>query len=205
MPLHGDLDLRISKVSMEIEASPFNTELRIQRGELYLQHEDFEKAKQDFLFCLDRKAENLWVDLGLGHSYFFLNQFDSTLYYVGAALLQDPENLSAIELQASSLSKLGRYCESAAAAEKMLTLGQNASPFIYLMAVNSLKNCEQSGSIAKAISTLENGIEKMGTNAVLEHELVILLLENHQYEQALIWQTRLIDQSTLKIPSLMDR
>ena len=102
---HGDLHIRIREITQQINAAPHDMELRMKRGELYLQHEEFANAKEDFSTCLRNGFQNERVLTGVSTAYMQLMRIDSALYYVDLVLNSAPEDLSALELKANILIK----------------------------------------------------------------------------------------------------
>src|SRR5688572_23198385 len=107
---HGDLDQRIIDVSREIAASPDSLELYLKRGELYIQHEEYNKAKHDFLTCIHHHFKNEYVLLGLSTSYFHEGLIDSSLHYAEQSLVIAPNYLSAHELKGKILLHANKNC-----------------------------------------------------------------------------------------------
>src|SRR6188474_1257530 len=83
---HGDLDQRILEKTNQIAMHPFDYELYMVRGELYVQHEEYRKAIGDFSYCLNHDLVNTRIHLGMSESLFLLNSLDSALVFADKAL-----------------------------------------------------------------------------------------------------------------------
>ena len=97
---HGDLDLKIEAISHLIETYPDSMQLRLKRGDYYVQNEEFDKAKQDYLLCFNRHHKTDYVLIGMTTCYLVEGKTDSALYFINQTLLKAPDNPGAKELKA---------------------------------------------------------------------------------------------------------
>ncbi|HUR31898.1 MAG TPA: hypothetical protein VMZ69_10740 [Saprospiraceae bacterium] len=202
---HGDLDQRINDISLEIQASPENMELRLKRGELFIQHEEYTKAKADFLSCLQHKFKNEYVFLGLGTSYLFEGLIDSSLYYVEQAIALAPDHLSSYELKAKVLMHANRNCEAADVYQYILNKADHPSPFIFIQASSAYNLCETEGSIDNAISVLQSGLKIIPDNRILQYQLISIYKEVNEFDKAVELQSSIIAFSTFKVRPYLER
>ncbi len=202
---HGDLDLRIKEMSNQIASDPLNQDLYLNRGELYLLHEEFLKARLDFAFCLDHKPDNIRVLLGMSKSLLYLNSPDSALQYVDRALALEENNLPALELKGNVLSRLGKYCAAAHTLEQLISLAERPSPALFLEASKDWQSCSENGSSQKEIHLLEEGIKRIGSIGVIQQQLVSAYRLSGRYEEAIQLQSSIIEQSNLKIRPYFER
>lgn len=202
---HGELDQRIQDLTLRIEASPDDMELRMKRGELYLQHEDYELAKQDFNQCLERSFQNTRVYLGLGESLLRTGPSDSSLYYLDLILRFEPEHLTALELKSEVLGQSGQDCEAAIVLGHILKIAEHPSPLLYIRAASHWKFCDEDDHIMEAIRVLQEGVLRTSGNRVLYNHLIQIYKSEGMYEDAILIQTKLIEESDFKIRLYYER
>ncbi|HEY3387827.1 MAG TPA: hypothetical protein VGK46_15040 [Saprospiraceae bacterium] len=189
---HGDDHEQIVALTKAIAQFPDSTELYMERGELYLLHEDPKAALADFSTCVQSNLINSRVYLGLSQSYLYLNQPDSALTYIDIALQLDQTNLAALETKGLILTQLSRFCESAEIYSLLSSSAQQPSPSIYLDASKAWLKCPETNANGQASLILIEGMSKMGRLHVLEKELVRVYLHEKRYEEALEVQTEII-------------
>jgi tetratricopeptide (TPR) repeat protein len=202
---HGDLDQRILLLTDRIHDAPHDMSLRMERGELYLQHEDYLLAKNDFSTCLQHHFENTRVLLGMSQSLFYSDSPDSALIMVDRALKMEPYHLSAMEWKGNVLEKLGRYCDAGLVLHDFLKIASDAGPMIYMQATSCLSACRGEESIHEAIEILQDGLKKMPGNKVLQRKLISIHLQNGDYASALCIQSDIIAASTFKTRAYYER
>ncbi|MGB4848188.1 MAG: hypothetical protein WBP41_09745 [Saprospiraceae bacterium] len=202
---HGDLDLRILEKSNQIATNPLDQELYLERGELYLLHEEFLNARLDFTFCLDHKLDNTRVLLGMSKSLLNLNSPDSALQYVNRVLAGEENNLPALELKGTILSALGKYCDAASTMERLISLAERPSPALFLEASKDWESCSENGSSQKEIQLLNEGIRRIGPIGVIQQQLVSAYKRQDRYEEAIQIQSSIIEHSDLKIRPYFER
>ena len=202
---HGDLDRRISDYSQLITQFPDSLSLYADRGDLYLQHEDFDLARGDFSFCLAKGMNNAAVLEGLSRSMVSTPASDSALYFINLSLDKDSASFSAIEWKAHILFLLHSFCESAALYEHLINLTPNPSPTLYIDVSNAWMNCSGPGSKDRAVAMLKSGMENIGTLHVLQKELIRVYIDQKDYKNALIEQTAWINRAANKSSPLLER
>ena len=202
---HGDVDQRILEKTNQLALHPQDPQLHMERGELYLIHEEYQNALIDFSFCVDHDFKNTRVHMGMSKSYLYLNQPDDALIFVEKALTLDPFQLTTLELKATILSQLGRDCEAAITMDLLLTTTTNPSTVLFLETSSYLESCNEPGSTLKAIQVLEDGIIRLGEISVLQKRLVTLYMRTKQFDEAIRVQTSIIENSKLKIRPYFER
>ena len=202
---HGDLDRRISDYSQLITQFPDSLALYADRGDLYLQHEDYDLARGDFAFCLSNGLDNAAVLEGLSRSMISTPTPDSALYFINLSLDKDSASLSAVEWKAHLLFLLHNFCESASLYEHLIQLTPNPSPTLYIDVSNAWLNCSGPGSKDHAVAMLKSGMENIGTLHVLQKELIRVYIDQKDYKNALIEQTAWINRAANKASPLLDR
>ena len=202
---HGDLDQRIAELSTLIATYPDSIELHLKRGEAYLQHEEFAKAKQDFSYCLLHKFSNNYVFMGLAEAYLNEGLPDSSIWYCELVLSLEKNNFSALELYAKALLKSDQYCAAASAFENIIAIAADPSPMLFIQASSAFMFCNSEGSTGKAILILRHGLERMPDNPVLKKHLAGVYKKAEIYEEALEMQSQIISHSHFKARPYIER
>jgi tetratricopeptide (TPR) repeat protein len=202
---HGDLQLRIDEISQSIILYPDSLSLYQSRGELYIQHEEFSKARQDFSYCLQKGFTNANVLEGMSRSLITNNDLYNSLHYINLALVIDSTSTSAQEWKARVLFLLKQYCESGQVYEDLINHTTSPSPSLYIDASTSWMQCSESTGYQHAIDILMSGLDRIGPLHVLQKELVRDYLQRKDFKSALIVQTDLIDHAINKALPLYDR
>ena len=202
---HGDLSQRILEKTAEIALHPSDYELYLERGELFLLHEEYPLAKLDFAYCIDHQMINTRVLLGISKSLLFLNNPDSALIFIDLANPDGEEKLFVLETKSTILSRLERYCEAAACMEQLLRITNNPSPVLFLNASSCFESCSETGSKEKAIQLLNDGISRLGSVGVLQKKLVSLYKQFGRYDEAIMVASAIIESSEFKIRPYFER
>ena len=202
---HGDDSEQIVALTKAIGQFPDSTELYMERGELYLLHEDPKAALADFSKCVQSSLLNSRVYLGLSQSYLHLSQPDSALLYIDHALELDQANLGSLETKGLILTQLSRFCESAEVYTLLSSAAEQTSPSIYLDASKAWMKCPETNAAGKASQILIQGMSRIGRLHVLEKELVRVYLFEKRYEDALAIQTEIIQHWESKSKPYYDR
>lgn len=199
---HGDLEEHIEELSAAIRLYPDSMSLYQQRGDLYIQTEEFKEAKADFYSCLHSGHLNPGVYLGLSQSLFYLHLPDSSLYYADLAIATD-STFASMEWKGASLLHSMRYCESVKVYAQLLSSAQHPSPALFIDASLASRQCPDGSPTAEAF--LKDGIARIGKLHVLEQELVRVYLYDKRYEEALQAQSEIIQQRSVKAGPYYDR
>ena len=202
---HGDLDLRILALTNQIIADPENVELRVKRGDLYIQHEEFDNAKIDFIYCLRHGFHNTRVYSGLSKAYLHNGVIDSALYYIDKVVEKEPDNLSALETKASAFISAGKSCEAVSIYQLIIDKAQTQSPQLFIQASAASKNCDSNDNDEVAIEILKSGILILPENKLLQNQLVSLLRHNKKFDEAIIIQSSIIESAGFKARHYLDR
>jgi tetratricopeptide (TPR) repeat protein len=202
---HGDSHEQILALSKSIEQFPDSTQLYLERGELYLLHEEPNAALSDFSKCLQSGLFNTRVYLGLSQSLLYLSRPDSALYYIDHALALDPFHLASLETKGLILTRLSMFCQSAEVYTRLIALSQQPSPSLYLDASNAWLNCPEAKDAGHASQVLVEGMSRIGRLHVLEKELVRVYLHEKRYDDALKVQTEIIQHWESKTKPYYER
>ena len=203
-PPHGDLDKRIAALSTAIAQYPDSTLLYLQRGEVYVLHEDYTLALNDFKKCKADGISNARLAAGFGQCYYAAAETDSSLHYFDLALHQDPDLFSVKEAKARLLALMQQPCAGALLYDEILRDATQPGPSLFIDASLMWMQCEDASSTLKSIQRLEDGIARLGSLHVLQKELVRRYVALREYDKALHWQSKIVEASSSASP-LLDR
>lgn len=180
---HGDLSVRISEKSKEIESHPENGLLYLQRGELYLQHEQSDSALVDFQHSLTLKPDTSAVYILLAEAYLNLDQYKKGMAAVDEFLKLEPDHLRGIHTRARLYETVGKLDAAARDFEYVLEKGDNTRPQDYVQLAELLDKLNPKDP-TEAISILNQGIEKLGDIISLQIKVYDLEKERRNFKSA---------------------
>ena len=192
---HGDIHEQIERTSQRIEKDPNNTELYLKRGQLYIHHNEFEKAKDDYLKARELDADLIIVDLLLAIVYSKDDQAEIALDYANIFLTNQPDNPDGLIARAGIFQQLENKIAAKADLEKALDNINTPAPKHYLAITEVILQADNP-NYEEALSWLEKGQTQFGFDIVLKEKEIEILVENEQYETAL----HIIDDITERFP-----
>jgi tetratricopeptide (TPR) repeat protein len=161
---HGNLTIRINKKTSEIKSNPNNAKLYFDRGFLYHQHEEYDKAILDY-----KKAENLgFTDKLLyyrtAETYYVWNKYKQALTESSRFLEKDKIDVKINKLHAQILFELKQYEEAVNYYTFFIDNVVDPRPgdFVEMSSyiIASQKNYN------KAIQVIDTGLNKLGENVL---------------------------------------
>jgi tetratricopeptide (TPR) repeat protein len=202
---HGELDQRIKDVSAEIKTDPDSAFLYLKRGELYYQHEEYKKSIRDFKKCskLDYKESRLL--LGFAKSYERLDKFTTSLDYVNHILANNAQNVRALRLKGQIHFKMKKYSEAAQNFEMVVKYASKTIPENYLEISQAWEKSSDNNAPQKASNSVKKGILDLGELHVFYTRLVELCLKFEDYDSALVYQTKMLENSKRKEKAFYSR
>ncbi|MDO6759985.1 hypothetical protein Q4566_07210 [Tamlana sp. 2_MG-2023] len=158
---HGSLTKRIKEKSIEIRKQPKNPKLYFERGYLYEQHEEFNKAIKDY-----SKSEKLGNSEAVlyyrkAQTYYHSGHFSKALKASNKALVKDGLNVKLNKLQGEILIQLGAYQEALKYYRFFIENTVDTNPEDYIV-YSSIFLGIDSSNYEKAIQILDAGLIKIG-------------------------------------------
>ena len=192
---HGELDQRIKEVSAEIKSNPDSAFLYLKRGELYYQHEEYKKSIQDFKKCskLDYKGSRLLF--GFAKSYERLEKITTSLDYVNHILANNANNVKALRLKGQLLFKMKKYSQAAHNFEKVVKYASKTIPENYLEISQAWEKSNDNNALQRASDCIKKGILDLGELQVFYIRLIELYLKFEDYDSALVYQSKILENS----------
>ncbi|MFK8010347.1 MAG: tetratricopeptide repeat protein [Saprospiraceae bacterium] len=182
---HGDLDLQIERISKRIEKNPGDANLYLKRGQLYNQHKEPEKSKQDYLLARNLDDHLLITDLLLAQMFADNNEANAALPYVNLFLKNHPNHSIALITRAKIYQQMRQpdLCQKDLENALNHIVEPNPSHFISIAEAVLLTD---DSNISEALDWLKKGEEKFGFDIVLKSKEVDLYVQNKQHENAIL-------------------
>lgn len=162
---HGDLSIRINQKTKEIAKDVRNSELYYERGVLYQQHVEYQKAIQDFKKAKTLGSDHELLNFKLSEAYYESSNYKKALAAVLLCFGAAPQNVNVYKLKARILLKLGRYEETMVAYKYVVdnTIDIRPEAIIeYSTIILTIDSLNYKGALA----AIELGLEKVGKNTV---------------------------------------
>lgn len=182
---HGDLTIQIEEKTKEIKKSPNNFRLYFERGLLYQQHIEYNKALDDYL-----KSEALGnADKALKYSmaevHYLSEDYHKALTYISNYLEKDPMDVKAKKLEAQILFNLKAYKKALASYRYVINNMIDARPediieYSDIILADNPKNYQE------ALDAIDYGLKQLGLNTLsLQLKKLEYLEAANQVEKAL--------------------
>ena len=160
---HGSLSKRIKAKTTEITKHPKNAKLYFERGFLYEQHEEYNKAIKDYLKSEKLGNSNKLVQYRKAQTYYYQGKSIKALASSKVYLKKDSIDVKIHKLHAQILIQLGTYTKAIPYYSYFIknTIDINPRDVIEYCEIYLAIN---SNNYSKAIEVLELGLNKLGKN-----------------------------------------
>lgn len=195
---HGDLDKRIKEISIKILQDPTNTDLFLNRGELYFQHEDYELSVKDFKVCEERDLISDRLNLNFSRSYRELQNYTDAEKYVNKILVKNPIHVLALKVKANIAFDQEEFEYSADLFRQVIEHVDKPHVDNYFEACQALENCGTKECMQEAIALVEEGVEDLGELMVLLDRGVSISLRLKDFAKAHVFQNKIIENASRK-------
>jgi tetratricopeptide (TPR) repeat protein len=202
---HGDLDIRINSATLEIEQFPDSAILYLNRGELHYQHEEYLLALTDFKETYDLGFIDTRIHLGMAKSLLKLKQYEESISYVNQIIKTSPNHVVALRLKGDILFEMEAYGSAAEYYELVIQHADKTFTENYLEAANAWANTDLPNKLELSIKILQKGIDDLGPLLVFYQAISELYEQHLNFEQAIVYQTKIIEISNRKEFSYVKR
>jgi tetratricopeptide (TPR) repeat protein len=180
---HAGAEHDIEILSKSIEARPLEARLYIERGSVYSDDGQLDRALSDL-----KRAESLGDPLAVAHSQGVLHyrrkEFEAARGYLDTFLARFPQHTPSLEYRARVLRELGLHEAALADLNAYLALQKQPNPGVYVAAAETAKQIEGAG-IPEALAILDRGMRQLGTIPQLQQPAIELELERHAIDKAI--------------------
>ena len=194
----GDLNERIVEVSREIQINPDSAFLYLKRGELYYYNEDYYESIGDYNYCNQLGYQSSRLFYGLACTYDKIENYKIAIFYLDKILAKSKHDRKSLWLKAKLLRKINRYGEAAIILEKVIQISEKPYLKMYLEAAYCWEQSSHQQALQKANNILYEGILKFGDLEVILEKLVEIHLNFGDYENAIFYQTKILNKSDQK-------
>lgn len=182
---HGDLDIQIERVSKRIEKEADNAKLYVKRGQLYAQHNEPEKSKQDYFHARNLDDNLLITDLLLAQLFADNHESEVALSYINLFLKNHSNYSRALITRAKIYQQLLQPDLCQRDLENAMTNLTEPNPSHFISIAEAVLLTDES-NISEALNWLKKGEESFGFDIVLKSKEVEFYLQSKEYENAIL-------------------
>ena len=156
---HGDLDERIQTLTRQMEQTPDDVNLCLQRADALRRHRDFPAALADVTAAEKLQPHQPTADLQRARIWFDVENFPQALRAANNCLARNAANPDALVLRARSFAHLGRHEEAVKDFSTVLMLAATPLPDLYL----ERAECQATlGRLDDAVRGLDEDLARLG-------------------------------------------
>ena len=162
---HGDLSVRIEHKTQEILKSPNSFKLYYERGMLYQQHLEYDKALEDYL-----KSESLGntqkvLKYHMAEVYYVTENYSEALAHITACLEKENTDVKSKKLEAQILFSLKAYKQSLVAYQYVMNTMEDLRPED-IIEYTDIILAENNKNYDDALKAIEFGLNRLGANTL---------------------------------------
>jgi len=161
---HGDLTARIKTKTSQISKNPDNATLYYDRGFLYQQHEEYNKALKDFSKAETLGYKNKLLYYRFAETYKITGELEKAMNAVSHYLKIDANDIKIYKLKAQILVAQKKYEEAIVSYDYVLKNTIDLRPDNIIEYCNIVLAINPNNYI-DALNTIEFGLEKLGQNS----------------------------------------
>jgi hypothetical protein len=195
---HGDLPIRIKEKTQEISKDSTDPKLHFERGFLYQQHFEFNKAKCDYLRSKDLGNTDNLLNYRIAEVNFSLTDYSSALGFVNQYINIDSLDVKPHKLKAQILIKLNKQSEALEFYDFVIknTLDIRPEDIVEYSTIFLLID---STNYAGSINAIDIGLNKLGNHIIsLRLAKIDYLKRSNQPEIVIEQYNDLITENTRK-------
>lgn len=153
---HPEIDDALARLNTLIAASPKDADLYLERGELYVRHEDWVSAEANYLRAAELAPQHPGLPRVLGALEFAQGRLADARKHFDAAIARNPADAESLVLRARTLSALNVRPAAIADYDRALKLLENPPPEIFL------ERAALHASPKDALRGLDEGLARLG-------------------------------------------
>lgn len=188
---HGDLGRRIAAKTKAIAKSPNNSELYLQRGFLYQQHEEWDNALADYMQAKQLGQKSKVLPYRMAEVYLELSLFKSALTCTKQYLLHDSIDVKIHQLRGRLFFKLENYTAAIQSFQYVIQHAADLRPENFLLLANVYFTQDPSNE-EMILETINQGIQQLGAKVFILQEQKLHYLQQFHQVDATIQQYDLI-------------
>jgi len=200
---HEGLHEQIEAVTARIKRDPKNASLYLQRGELHRLRRDWARASADYDRAARLQPELKIIDLARGKMLFESGRLQRAKFTLDRFLHQQSGHFEGLITRGRVLAKLGARSDAVKDFTQALAVSSAPEPELYLERAQVIAGDET--RVGEALSSLDEGIKRLGPLVTLQLAAIDLELRRHNYEGALTRLDLIAAQSERKETWLVRR
>jgi tetratricopeptide (TPR) repeat protein len=162
---HGDMHERIEGLTRQISQHPDDAVLYLRRGQLYMQHEEFEAAEADYVEAETRRADSAALQLARGQLQLAQGNAASACAHFDRFLQQEPTHVEARLARAAARVHLKAFADAVDDFNAALKVAPTPEPEWFIDRARALASI-QPPRYEEAIKGLDEGLARLGTEVV---------------------------------------
>ena len=199
---HGDVHEAIAALAKQIEASPADARLYLQRGGLHRAHQDWAAAGADYDKAAELDPALAVVDLARGEMLGEAGRTDAAKEALDRFLSRSPDHSAGCAARARVLVKGKAWQAAAEDFARAIAHAKEPEPALFIERSRALRALDQ---VDEAIRALDEGIARLGPLIVLTQAALDLEAEAGHFDAALARLGKIIDASPRKERWLLRR
>ena len=182
---HGDLTKRINQKTKEIAESPNDFKLYYERGLLYQQHVEFNKAMEEYIKSTSLGNTDKVLLYRIAEVNYLSEDYKNALSSITNFLEVDSIDVKAKKLEAQIFFKLKKYKESIAAYHYVMNTMVDIRPED-ILEYTSIILAYNNKNFSEAIDVIDFGLAKVGANTLsLQLKKLEYLKDSGQVEKTI--------------------
>lgn len=161
---HGNLSIRIDKKTNEIKSNPNKAKLYFERGFLYQQHEEYNKATTDYLKAKKLGFNDKLLNYRMAENYFHWKKFKKALKASLLFLEKDNVDVKIYKLHGQILGELKQFKKAVNSYSFFISKVTDPRPGDFIEYSELILSA--SNNYIKAIEIIDGGLDKLGENAL---------------------------------------
>lgn len=180
---HPGVEEALRYYDRQIEQSPRDQALYAQRGVVYSNDGQYEKAMADFRRAAEL-GDPLLVSFDLGVLHYRMGDFAAARRYFDAWLQRFPDHAACLEYRARLLRDAGDHDGAIADFRRVFVLQSRPNPGDYISVAEMLESRGDAG-VAEALDVLDQGNAKLGVTPQIQRKAIALELRRKQPGRAI--------------------
>lgn len=180
---HPGVEQALRYFDQQIEQSPREQALYVQRGIVYSNDGEYEKAKVDFTRA-EELGDPVLVGFDLGVLHYRMGDFAASRRYFDAWLQRFPDHAAGLEYRARLLRDAGDHDGAIADFKRVFALQPRPNPGDYISVAQMLESRGDAG-VAEALGVLDQANAMLGVTPQIQRKAITLELRRKQPERAI--------------------
>ncbi len=190
---HGVVHQRIDELTVHVQQDPVNTQFLLERGLLYADDQNWQKAKNDFNTIRRLNPTDSAVDFHEAKMWFSANRPELSYPLVNRYLRLNPDVITALALRAKINDRLGHAEAAVGDFSRVIQQSKTVLPDMYLQLAKAQAKVTPLNRL-KVHLIIQSGLDKLGSLVVLLKYGIDFDRQQLDYQSALSWFEKLPQQ-----------